>query len=346
MQFFIVKQEIITIFAHNLLYMIMCKNSDYITLTQQYIESTFGLKVDILPLIKEKLDLLPISISGNYRFLTTNILEREVILLYSIDSTAYTPGQLQKQKELVEKKIHHPVIFIFDKMVSYNVQRLVKQRVNFIIPQKQMFIPDLLIDLKPHKDIPDNTNEHIPGIAQCIILFHLQINSLEGKSAYEIADLFNVSYANVNRAVRWLKENAVITLVGKKTKHITFSNEKRQLWETVLPLLENPIERIVYTDMSVNDNFLISGVNALSEYSMINRENRENYALSKEDFCKLQLQTDRQYGGHRIEIWRYNPNFLSTNGVVDKLSLYLSLKDTEDERIEIELENMINNITW
>ena len=262
------------------------------------------------------------------------------------DSTAYTPGQLQKQKELVEKKIHHPVIFIFDKMVSYNVQRLVKQRVNFIIPQKQMFIPDLLIDLKPHKDIPDNTNEHIPGIAQCIILFHLQINSLEGKSAYEIADLFNVSYANVNRAVRWLKENAVITLVGKKTKHITFSNEKRQLWETVLPLLENPIERIVYTDMSVNDNFLISGVNALSEYSMINRENRENYALSKEDFCKLQLQTDRQYGVHRIEIWRYNPNFLSTNGVVDKLSLYLSLKDTEDERIEIELENMINNITW
>ena len=324
----------------------MCKNSDYITLTQQYIESTFGLKVDILPLIKEKLDLLPISISGNYRFLTTNILEREVILLYSIDSTAYTPGQLQKQKELVEKKIHHPVIFIFDKMVSYNVQRLVKQRVNFIIPQKQMFIPDLLIDLKPHKDIPDNTNEHIPGIAQCIILFHLQINSLEGKSAYEIADLFNVSYANVNRAVRWLKENAVITLVGKKTKHITFSNEKRQLWETVLPLLENPIERIVYTDMSVNDNFLISGVNALSEYSMINRENRENYALSKEDFCKLQLQTDRQYGVHRIEIWRYNPNFLSMNGIVDKLSLYLSLKDTEDERIEIELENMINNITW
>lgn len=324
----------------------MCKNSDYITLAQQYIESTFGLKVEILPLIKEKLDLLPISISGNYHFYTTNILEREVILLYSIDSTAYTPGQLQKQKELVEKKIHHPVIFIFDKMVSYNVQRLVKQRVNFIIPQKQMFIPDLLIDLKPHKDIQDNTNEHIPGIAQCIILFHLQINSLEGKNAYEIADLFNVSYANVNRAIRWLKEKAVITLIGKKTKQIAFQNEKKQLWETVLPLLENPIERIVYTDVSVNDNFLISGVNALSEYSMINRENRENYALSKENFCKLQLQTDRQYGVHRIEIWRYNPNFLSTNGVVDKLSLYLSLKDTEDERIEIELENMINNITW
>lgn len=315
-------------------------------LLKQYIESILGLKVDILPLIKEQLDLLPISISGNYHFYTTNILEREVILTCNMDSIAYTPGQIQKQKELIEKKIHHPVIFIFDKMVSYNIQRLIRQRVNFIIPQKQMFIPDLLVDLKPHKDVQYNTNGHISGIAQSIILFHLQIKSLEGKSAYEIAELFKVSYANVNRAIRWLKENAVITLTGKKTKHIAFRNEKRELWETVLSLLESPIERIVYTDMAVDGNFLISGVNALSEYSMINRENRESYAISKEDFSTQQLQTDKQYGVHRIEIWRYNPNFLSCNGVVDKLSLYLALKDTEDERIEIELENMINGIVW
>lgn len=324
----------------------MCKNSDYITSLKQYIESILDLKVDILPLIKEQQDLLPISISGNYHFYTTDILERDVILACSMDSIVYTPAQIQKQKELIEKKIHHPVIFVFEKIVSYNIQRLVRQRVNFIIPQKQMFIPDLLIDLKPHKDVQDNTNGHISGIAQSIILFHLQIKSLEGKSAYEIAELFKVSYANVNRAIRWLKENAVITLIGKKTKYIAFRNEKKQLWEMVLPLLESPIERIVYTDMAVNGNFFISGVNALSEYSMINRENRESYAISKEDFCTQRLQTDKQHGAHRIEIWRYNPNFLSRNGIVDKLSLYLALKDTEDERIEIELENMINGIVW
>ncbi len=324
----------------------MCKNSDYITSLKQYIESILGLKVDILPLIKEQLDLLPISISGNYHFYTTDILGQKVILACSMDSIVYTPGQIQKQKELIEKKIHHPVIFVFEKIVSYNIQRLVRQRVNFIIPQKQMFIPDLLIDLKPHKDVQDNTNGHISGIAQSIILFHLQIKSLEGKSAYEIAELFKVSYANVNRAIRWLKENAVITLIGKKTKHIAFRNEKKQLWEMAMPLLESPIERIVYTDMAVNGNFFISGVNALSEYSMINRENRESYAISKEDFCTQRLQIDKQYGAHRIEIWRYNPNFFSRNGVVDKLSLYLALKDTEDERIEIELENMINGIVW
>lgn len=45
-----------------------------------------------------------------------------------------------------------PVIFVLRTVAAYNVRRLVRHRVNFIIPQKQMFIPDLLIDLKPHKN--------------------------------------------------------------------------------------------------------------------------------------------------------------------------------------------------
>lgn len=44
----------------------------------------------------------------------------------------------------------------------------------------------------------------------------------------------------------------------------------------------------------------------------------------------------------RIEIWSYPP--LSVNGVVDELSLYLTLKDDEDPRVEKELENMMNKI--
>lgn len=86
-----------------------------------------------------------------------------------------------------------------------------------------MFIPDLLIDLKPHKNnIGGGEETQIPAIAQCIILYHLEVKSLEGKGTYDIADLFNVSYANVNRAVRWLKDKEVIALSGGKTKSMIF----------------------------------------------------------------------------------------------------------------------------
>ena len=47
-----------------------------------------------------------------------------------------------------------------------------------------------------------------------------------------------------------------------------------------------------------------------------------------------------------IEVWRYNPMLLAKSNVVDPLSLYLSLKTNEDERVRIELKNLINNVKW
>lgn len=124
-----------------------------------------------------------------------------------------------------------------------------------------------------------------------------------------------------------------------------FQFKKRELWDRMLPFLANPIERIVYTDSLPDEVFCISGVNALSEYSMLNKEKMTLMPLQKKklDGCK----SDRQ------GIWR-DPHrdmalqsmFFSKNGIVDKLSLFLAMKDMDDERIQIELETMINNMIW
>ena len=296
----------------------MCKIDDFIDVTSRYIAELLDLRADIRPVEKDVLHTFPANITAGYTFCTANLLGHDVVLLYSADSSAYTPGQMRKQKELVERKAQCPVIFVLRTVAAYNVRRLVRHRVNFIIPQKQMFIPDLLIDLKPHKNnIGGGEETQIPAIAQCIILYHLEVKSLEGKGTYDIADLFNVSYANVNRAVRWLKDKEVIALSGGKTKSMIFQFKKRELWDRMLPFLANPIERIVYT-----------------------------YAIAKEEVRRLQIRTDKEYGETRIEIWRYNPCFFSKNGIVDKLSLFLAMKDMDDERIQIELETMINNMIW
>jgi hypothetical protein len=49
----------------------------------------------------------------------------------------------------------------------------------------------------------------------------------------------------------------------------------------------------------------------------------------------------------QLELWRYNPQMLSTEETVDPFSLYLSLKDTEDERIESALAEMMEKeVQW
>ena len=47
-----------------------------------------------------------------------------------------------------------------------------------------------------------------------------------------------------------------------------------------------------------------------------------------------------------LQIWRYSPDPMAHNSVVDPLSLYLSLRDSEDERIITALETLRETLQW
>ena len=79
---------------------------------------------------------------------------------------------------------------------------------------------------------------------------------------------------------------------------------------------------------------------------MLNDEGRQYFAFSRNRFKETGIRTDKQYGINVIEIWRYDPLPLSLDGNVDKLSLYLSMRNNQDERIQIELEQLIDTMIW
>ena len=43
----------------------------------------------------------------------------------------------------------------------------------------------------------------------------------------------------------------------------------------------------------------------------------------------------------QLELWSYNPKLFEKDGLVDPFSLYLSLQDIKDERVEAALEKLI-----
>lgn len=325
--------------------MIMCIMNDYIKSAIHYIGSVLNYNPNIKPLDDDKLAHIPNAVSACFHFYSGEILKNPVVFAYQKEDTDFSPAKLQKQMQVVEQRTGMTVIALLDNVASYNLQRLVIQQVNFIIPQKQMFLPSLLLELKKPRTIGKDLNSQMPPIAQCILLYHLKETSLNGKSIQDLMNLFSVSYANVNRAVRWLNTQKLVSAKGNKKKQLVFKIGKKSLWKAALPMFVNPVKKTVFTDEEIS-NAMKSGINALSEYSMINEERHFHYAISKEAYKTLHIHTDKNYGSNVIEIWRYNPKLLSQTKIVDQLSLYLSLKDNEDERIQIELENMINKIQW
>lgn len=71
------------------------------------------------------------------------------------------------------------------------------------------------------------------------------MGSIEGKQTEELSDIFHMSYATVNRALRWLHDKKLIQLEGVKTKRVRMIHAKKDLWKTALPLLVSPLEKTV-----------------------------------------------------------------------------------------------------
>ena len=51
-------------------------------------------------------------------------------------------------------------------------------------------------------------------------------------------------------------------------------------------------------------------------------------------------------GAWEIQVWSYDPNLCAADNTVDRLSLYLSLRDDRDERVEGALDEMMKGLAW
>ena len=113
-----------------------------------------------------------------------------------------------------------------------------------------------------------------------------------------------------------------------------------------LPLLQNPVRKTFFCD-SVKGKFAVSGINALSYYSMLTQDEVQTYAayykeVSSSAINALFGEANSWEGPYKIEIWKYPP--IVTDGMVDRLSLALTLKDDSDPRVQKELKQMIEGL--
>ncbi len=309
-----------------------------------YIEKILGETISLTNFDKESIKQFPLYISSVYSISKFNLFGRNICLLKIKEGNEFTPEQLSKHKATVEEIVDIPVVFLFNRVESYNTKRYIKYRLNFIVLGKLLFIPELMMDIRKVQKEKSPIPKELTPVAQFILFFHLQKHSLEGNSIKQIAELLQMSYLNINRGINVLKELGICTLYGSKEKSVHFELCNKELWNKSLLHITTPIQKKLYTDEKLD--YLSSGINALSHYTMLNDESREYYAISKNDYRNHEISGDTRFGENVIEVWKYDPKPLSNNGYIDKLSVYALLKGDTDERIQIELNQLIEQMQW
>lgn len=331
----------------------------------QYINETLGSNAIAIPIQKEGLGKLPMFINETYKLYTTVLINRELLLVEFRNNEELSILKTEKHLQLLKTAFEKKVVLVIENLATYNRKRLIEKGINFIVASKQLFLPELLIDLRESYTNPraKQKKEKLLPSAQFLLIYHIiQRNEewkLEEHSFKEIAQQLKYTPMAITNAVDNLKYHDIIDVQGEKEKYIRFRLERGELWRTAEQqnLFVNPVLKTVFVDEMPKDVFMLqTNASAMPEYSNLNASTQQYYAIENTVFYGLQksnvLINPNDYEGHyALEVWKYNPLTLVAELpndmlVVDPLSLYLSLKDSQDERIEIALEEIIQKYIW
>lgn len=318
-----------------------------------YLEDTFGITAKPQS-EKETAKRLPLYLRGSYELYSGPLGGQKVIWAEVKNPDSATPDQLKKQSQALQEILGHvPVVYVFETLEPWQRKRLIEKKVGFAEPFRQLYIPQLFTQIRDghsKERQKTETGQQLKAPAQLLLLYHLQVQRLEGLLLQEIAGLLNYSPMTITRAVKELSAHSLLIVEGGKEKTISFAEHGKELWEKSLRFLSSPVRETWHLDQHTHNEYIrVGGETALAHYTMLSEPREKTIVIGKDAFRITKQQygkLDKKYGFHKLEIWYYDPAILSHENEVDKLSLYLTLKNHEDERVQGALQNIINEMIW
>lgn len=306
--------------------------------------------VELIPLNQAELRGLNMMSIMRFTFYRGTFSGETMCFLLPKDNTELTPTHCRRYADRIGEALGMPVVFILQTAQYVNRKRLIEQGVYFVVSNKYAFLPMLLLN-SLEKEKKRKRGSVLSPAAQYILLYYLQSQMKPVCTIKDFQGVVPFSYQSIGRALVDLEGFGLCRseMIPNVEKRILFIDDKRALWEAGLKYMRSPIKRVVYTDEELPSvKMAISGINALSHYSHLNPERRQTLAIYEKDYNESikDIQLFEDEGNTRIEVWIYPSEMFPSSGYVDKLSLYLSMQDIHDARVEKELEIIIKNMLW
>lgn len=192
-------------------------------------------------------------------------------------------------------------------------------------------------------------------VSQLIILRHLLDGGVEERPLWEVAETLGYTAMAVTHGVRELERFGFCRKIPQgRAKTIHFDLEPVALWKSTLVSMRSPAGKR-YPVAAIKGHIastLDAGLTALSGKTnlayngprILAVPNRELRPLFSDNI--LETRFDEEDADLTLEGWYYRPQLLSNGPAVDELSLYLSLKNDPDERVQMALTELMERRAW
>lgn len=292
----------------------------------------------------------PYYITDNY-ILKNVLIDNLNCILISPKIDIQNISIIKNNVEKIRQMVKIPVILELDTITKYRCDILIKEKIPFIVKNKQIYLPFLGIYLQEKFSTEQKKIEKFIPSTQ-VILFRYIYKCLEVNNTIELSssDFENLNFSNmtISRAFNQLEDtNLMISKKYGVSKVIYTNLTPQELYNQAEPYLINPIRKIIYIDkknLLHLENKVLSGLSQLSNISMLNPPKIVTYATDRIPKFKTYTQLDSFNHQVELEVWKYKPNILTENETIDTLSLISSLRSNADERIQTIINDLLKNI--
>jgi DNA-binding MarR family transcriptional regulator len=332
--------------------------SPLVTNIEQYLRETLGDTPAITPWKEER--HLAFFLRDRYRFFEARILGQPCLLMTHKEHQEESPATIRNHVDQVEAKWTGPVVYVRERITAYNRKRLVAQKLPFLVPGNQMYLPMVGVDFREHFRKPRPAANELRPSSQ-VVLIHALLRDSEDLSPTALGAKLGYSAMAMSQALDELEAAGIgeSTATGRgRARRLRLNGSKQDVWKRAGPILRSPIKSRhpmpIPRSARTWPNAYRTGLSALAHYSLLAEPRDVAFALSRAEWqsfrekhgvAETSLLPDEP-GVTTAEVWTYAPALFARDGWVDRLSLYLSLRDSSDERVQAALEQMVREVPW
>lgn len=296
---------------------------------------------------------LPAYLTRQYDFFDVTVGNVRVLFLLSADEPV--PSAAKKHELALQQHWTGPVAFAFERITPRTRQRMISEGLSFVVPDNQIYLPALGMNLRERYQARLQTTDRLRPSAQVLFLYLLANRSSGSSTPSGVARRLGYTAMAMGQAVNQL-EDAKLVHVRKEGRERLFelAGHPAGLWHQAQPLLVSPVGRRRYLVgvTPVARKGLEAGLSALATYSALAEPTVPVVALDRVTANSLldargvhELPSVAE-ADLEVQVWTYRPGVLSEGPAVDRLSLYLSLRDDANERVQSALDEMMRGVTW
>ncbi len=299
---------------------------------------------------------LPYYLQDAYTIREMQLLGQRFVLAAPRRKAARATLPANEQLLKLHKVVGLPVILVVTALLSYERKRLIDQKVPFIVPGNQLYLPTLGLDLREYfRQAATRGREPFSPATQALLITALLRTPWQAEwHAGPMMETLGYGVMTTSRAIRELSAAEIATVrQAGRLRMLHMEDTPAGIWQRAQPLMRTPVKRSVWVRLPANikKGLPLAGLSALAHYSMLAEPPTTVYAVSAAQWkgaaeFEVEVLPEPERDACQWQVWSYAPGLLPKSKRVDPLSLWLSLRGDGDERVKIALEELQRHFPW